>query len=374
VATFITRFDTQGPGLRLAVKDLIDMQGAITTAGSRAVADQAQPAEADAACMAGARAAEARGELRMVGKVNLHEMAVGATGINPWFGTPVNPVDPGLVPGGSSSGSATAVGADEADIAFGSDTAGSVRIPAACCGVVGLKTTWGRIPLEGVFPLSGELDTVGPMARDMAGIEAGMALLEPGFRAAAEPARRIGRLRLAGCDPRLDESVDRALAQAEMEVDDVVLPGWDEAQTACLMLLCLGAWENDRRWIERYPDLVGDPVTVAEVGKTVDAAAARAHRQTGQRFRAQVEELLGRVQLIAVPTLKILPAPLDSPGEQVMGLNTPAVNGAGVAALSLPVPLIGGGPVPASLQLIGGMGGEELLVATGYRIEAAVGT
>ena len=100
MATFITRFDTSGPGIRLAVKDLIDMEGVPTTAGCRAVADRAAPATADASCLAGARAAGAR----IVGRTNLHELALGVTGVNPWFGTPVNPLDPSRVPGGSSSG------------------------------------------------------------------------------------------------------------------------------------------------------------------------------------------------------------------------------------------------------------------------------
>src|SRR5580658_6019632 len=154
VTTFITRFDTTGSGVRLAVKDLIDMEGVPTTAGSRAVAERAVPALTDAACLAGARAQGAR----IVGKVNLHELAFGATGKNPWFGTPTNPLDPRLVPGGSSSGSAVAVANGDADVAYGSDTGGSVRIPSACCGTAGLKTTWGRVSLDGVFPLAPSLD------------------------------------------------------------------------------------------------------------------------------------------------------------------------------------------------------------------------
>ena len=127
--------------------------------------------------MAGARAAG----VAIVGKVNLHELAFGASGVNEYFGTPVNPLDPDRVPGGSSSGSAVAVADGEADIAYGSDTGGSIRVPAAFCGVTGLKTTHGRVSLEGVWPLAPSLDTVGPMARDVAGVAAGMALLEPGF-------------------------------------------------------------------------------------------------------------------------------------------------------------------------------------------------
>src|SRR5436305_2845260 len=137
------------------------------------MATPATAATADAPCVVTARAAGAR----IVGKANLHELALGASGINRWFGTPTNPLDAALVPGGSSSGSAVAVATDEADVAYGSDTGGSVRIPSACCGTVGLKTTWGRVPLEGVFLLAESLDTSGPMAADVAAAVLGIAFV-----------------------------------------------------------------------------------------------------------------------------------------------------------------------------------------------------
>src|SRR5580693_6385982 len=209
-----------GSGIRLAVKDLIDVAGVPTTAGSRALAATAVAAERDAPCLAGARAAGAR----IVGKANLHELALGASGVNEYFGTPVNPLDPGLVPGGSSSGSAVAV-------AYGSDTGGSVRVPAAFCGITGLKTTHGRIPLDGVWPLAPSMDTIGPMARDVAGVAAGLALLEPGFSADVAAAARVGRIRPGRfvVDPVIDAAVDAALARCGVEVIDVELPGWDLA-------------------------------------------------------------------------------------------------------------------------------------------------
>ena len=162
------------------------MEGVPTTAGCRAVADLAQPATPTPPASPGAAAGA-----RIVGRTNLHELALGVTGVNPWFGTPVNPLDPGRVPGGSSSGSAVAVATGEAEVAFGSDTGGSVRIPAACCGIAALKTTWGRVSVEGVWPLAPSFDTVGPMARDVRGLVTGMELLEPGFRVASTVPRRV---------------------------------------------------------------------------------------------------------------------------------------------------------------------------------------
>src|SRR5207302_381521 len=239
VSTFITTFDTAGDGIRLAVKDLIDMEGVPTTAGCPAVADDAKPADRDAPCMAGARAAD----VRIVGKANLHELAFGATGVNQWFGTPENPLDPSLVPGGSSSGSAVAVATGEADVAYGSDTGGSVRIPSACCGTTGLKTTHGRISLDGVWPLALSLDTVGPMARDVAGLVLGMQLLEPGFEVAAMCPMTVGRFRLQNTDPAIDAAIDGALAAAELEVVDIDLPGWQAAFGNNGVILIAEAWQ-----------------------------------------------------------------------------------------------------------------------------------
>ena len=141
--------------LRLAVKDNIDMKGVVTTAGSGFFSQTHQPAEKDAACLAVAR----RRKVQIVGKTNMTEFAISPSGMNEYFGTPVNPLKRSLIPGGSSSGNAVAVASGMADVAFGTDTAGSIRVPAACCGIVGLKTTFGLIPIEGVYPVEPHLDT-----------------------------------------------------------------------------------------------------------------------------------------------------------------------------------------------------------------------
>lgn len=170
-----------GRGLRLAVKDVIDMRGRVTTAGCKAVEQAAGPAERDATCLAGAREAERAGELHFVGRTNLDGLAGGATGIKPWSGTPVNPLGPHRIPGGSSRRSAVAVATGHADIAIGTDTGGSVCIPAACTGIAALKTTHGRVPVQGTHALSQTLDSIGPLATAVSGLDRGMQLLEPGF-------------------------------------------------------------------------------------------------------------------------------------------------------------------------------------------------
>ena len=367
MTTFISRFHTSGTGVRLAVKDLIDTAGAPTTAGCRAVADEARPATKDAACMAGARAAGAR----VVGRTNLHELALGVTGENPWFGTPVNPLDPNLVPGGSSSGSAVAVATGEADVAYGSDTGGSVRIPSACCGTAGLKTTWGRIPLEGVWPLSPSFDTIGPMARDVAGLVLGMQLLEPGFASAPAAPKRVARLR-PEADPAIDAAVDGTLAATEWEVDDMALPEWDEVTAMAGLLLVFEAWASQGALVERAGDRIGgDVVARMRLGTTMDAAAVATARQVQARWRARLGQLLERYDLVATPTLTIFPPALGSGEDILMARCTLPVNLAGVPALSMPVPT--SGRLPASLQLVGPDGGEEKLLAAGAVVEAAIG-
>ena len=364
-STFIVRLDEGGDGPRLAVKDLIDMAGVPTTAGCRAVADEAKPAERDAPCLAGARAAGAR----IVGKVNLHELAFGASGINPWFGTPVNPVDPDRMPGGSSSGSAVAVATDEADVAYGSDTGGSVRIPSACCGTTGLKTTHGRISIEGVWPLAQSLDTIGPMARDVAGCALGMQLLEPGFADSADPPSAVGRFRAPDADPAIDAAVDRALAAAELDVVDIELPGFDAARGAAATILIAEAWRNDRHLLDRRDAIGEGVVTMLEIGATVSDDLLAEAEQARQRWKAELEEVFRRVQVIALPTTPVFAPRLDGDDTPLASF-TLAFNLSGSPALALPVPA--DGPLPASVQLVAPHDREDLLLAAGRQVEAAV--
>jgi amidase len=375
VATFILRLDERGTGPRLAVKDLIDLEGLPTTAGSRALVltRGEQPAAADAPLMAGARAAGAR----VVGKTNLHELAIAATGINPWYGTPRNPLDPALVPGGSSSGSAVAVADGDADVAYGSDTGGSVRIPSACCGTAGLKTTFGRISVEGVWPLSPSLDTIGPMARDVAGLVLGMQLLEPGFMPDRTAPTTVGRVRLPDTDPAIDAAVDRALAEAELEVVAVELPGWPAAGVAVTTILTSEAFAVNRELQGDHADCIAEPATsILAFGSMFTPEQVEEARAVQKRWTAELGEVFERVEALALPTMVCFPPSIEgSDGvDAVVRLvaATSVVNLAGLPALSLPVPAPGGPGLPASLQLVGPDRSEERLLALAARVEEAL--
>ncbi len=372
MATFITRLSQTGSGTRLAVKDLIDLAGVPTTAGSAALEKTAQPADRDAPCMAGARAAGAV----IVGKVNLYELAFGASGINEYYGTPVNPLDPHRIPGGSSSGSAVAVADGDADIAYGSDTGGSIRVPAAFCGVTGLKTTHGRVSLSGVWPLAPSLDTVGPMARDVAGVAAGMTLLEPGFAVDVPPASRLGRIRPAGVDvdPAIDAAVDAALARSGIAVAEASLSGWLAAREASGVIIDAEAVESNRELLADpvCRDLLGAEVRARLDGGTAITADELAAARTMQpAWRAAMANALSQVDLLVLPTVPFYPPLLaDAHGIHYTAFTNP-VNLAGFPAIAVPVRSTE--RLPASVQLIGLPGSEALLLATAAVVEAAAG-
>ncbi len=375
MATWIVTDSTPGVGPRVAVKDLIDMAGLPTTAGSRPVADAAKPAERDAACLAGLRAAMDAGQVRFVGKTNLHELAYGISGINAAFGTPVNPLDRRRIPGGSSSGSGAAVAAGEADIAYGTDTGGSIRIPAACCGVTGLKTTWGRISLAGVRPLSPGLDTVGPMARDVAGVAAGMALLEPGFTVASESPRSVGVLAI-DADPRVTAAIDDALRTAEFDVVPVRIPDLDEVIAASITVLDAQAWQTNRGLVAVAGNQLGDDVKERlKHSSMITPEQVAAAEAVITRWRETLAGLWQRIDLLAAPSLLGFPPVLEEAHilHRLRALTSP-VNTAGLPSLALPVPARGhdAGPIPPSVQLIGPLNGEERLLAAGARLEQAV--
>ena len=369
--TWIVRLDAPGDGPRLAVKDCIDVEGLPTMAGCQVVAEQASPAAADAPVVAAARRAGAR----IVGKTSLTELCWSASGVNPWLGTPPNPLDPRRLPGGSSSGSAVAVAAGEADVALGTDTGGSVRIPAACCGIVGLKTSWGRVPLDGVYPLASSMDTVGPLGADVAAVELGMRLIDPDFAgASAEAPGRVGRIRPApdlGVDPATDAAVDAALATLTgLEVTDVAGFDFRAVNQAGNVAIDIEGYQANEYLLPQLDRLAPHNQRAMTEAARITAEEAAEAARARQELRDWFAAALDRYPVLALPTLVGAPPLIGERGMPLTILTIPA-NLAGLPALALPVP---GGPagLPASLQLIGPPGGEEQLIALGRVIEAAL--
>jgi amidase len=366
--TWIIRLDPAGPGVRLAVKDCIDVEGLPTTVGCPVIAERTSPAAQDAAVVAAAR----RSGAQIVGKTNLAELCWSAAGTNAWSGTPVNPVDPRRLPGGSSSGSAVAVAAGQADVALGTDTGGSVRIPAACCGVVGLKTTWGRVPVEGVYPLAPSLDTVGLLGADVAAVELGMSLIEPGFAAGPyEP--RVARVRPEAdpqVDPAVEAAIDAALAAAGLDTAPVAGLDFAAANAAGNLLIDVEAYQVNEYLMPDLARLSSYNQRNLPEAAAVTADQAAAADRTRASLREWFAALQARHPFLALPTLLGAPPLIGGPRISLTMLTMP-VNLAGLPALSLPVP---GGPagLPASLQLIGPPGSEEQLVGLGRMIETAV--
>ncbi|MCO8276589.1 amidase [Actinoplanes sp. TRM 88003] len=364
MSVWITRLSSSAPGgLLVAVKDAIDVAGVVTTAGSAPVRARSETATADAACLSGVRAAGAV----IVGKTTLTEMCVSPVGDNAVFGTPVNPLAPSLIPGGSSSGSAVAVATGEVDLGLGTDTGGSVRIPAACCGVVGLKTTWGRVPLGGVWPLAPSLDVVGPIARDVSGVVEGMRLLAPDWAELPAPARVVGRLRIEGVEDAVEKAIDQALKG--LEVREVWLPGWDDTYEALDAIILGELWQAHHALLDA--DGVGEFVNGAlHAGRDVTPRRLRDALAYRAAWQAEVSALLREVDVLALPTLVADPPPLSDFTRFPLTLLTAPFNLAGVPALAMPVP--SDGPVPVSLQLVGPLNGEELLCATGLALELSL--
>lgn len=371
--SWIVRFESLGQqaGLRVAVKDLIDVEGIPTTCGSQVIASTAEPAPTDAACLAGVRTAVGAGEAVIVGKTNMHELAFGVTGVNPWFGTPVNPLDPALVQGGSSSGSAVVVATKEADMAYGSDTGGSIRVPAACCGVVGLKTTRGRVSLAGVRPLAPSLDTIGPMAATVELTARGLALMDPGFAGPGEPAPVVGRVRLPA-EGWIDAAIDRALAayarSTGAQVVDAELPGWTEATHAAMTILSAEAWSvHSQLWHEHASELSADVARRLELASLLDREEVAAAWEVARDWARELTGVFKSVGVLALPVLAEAPPTIAQAARLTDVRYVAPFNLAGNPALALP--LAGEGPLPASLQLAGPLASEETLLATAALIE-----
>jgi Asp-tRNA(Asn)/Glu-tRNA(Gln) amidotransferase A subunit family amidase len=308
-----------------------------------------------------------------VGKTNLHEFAYGVSSQNPHFGTVPNPVAPGRLAGGSSGGSAAALAAGLADAALGSDSGGSIRIPAACCGVVGFKPTFDLVPLDGCFPLAPSFDHVGPMARSVGDCTAMLAALAPGFR--AEQAVSLEEVEVAVAwtalaDPLVRERVERAATQFP-RARPVDFPPLEGIQHAFMREVA----DVHRSLFPERSDEYGDNVrTKVERCLQVTDTEAEASQRTREAYRDAAERALGDADLLLTPTLALVAPPADVQELDVrlrMIQFTIPFNALGWPALALPCGPAEDG-LPASVQLVGRPGDDALVLAVGSALEAAL--
>jgi len=354
---FISLTDETGDGPVVAVKDLVDVRGTVTTAGS--VLLPSEPASTDAVLI---------GELRrhgcvMVGKTNLHEWAFGITSNNPHHGPVRNPADPDRIPGGSSGGSAAAVVAGMCDWAVGSDTGGSIRIPAGLCGCVGIKPTLGMVSTEGVFPLSRSLDTMGPLAPDVR--TAARALEMMSGLGGLVPGELRGSYSVAmpaGWFDDLDEETSRAWGQVAHNLRPIDFPGWKGLGEPGSVILYAEAAQLHRERVGSHPEKFGkDVLANLQRGLEVTAADYLQALEDRERLSDQVEEALAGVDAILVPaTPRVAPRIDDSEGVRpVVTRFTRPFNVTGQPVVTIPAPVAG---LPVGIQVVGRFG-EDALVA-----------
>jgi len=357
---WLARPDETGAGEPVAVKDLLDTAGLTTTYGSALFADHVPAVSADAVQLL-----EEAG-FAMAGKTNLHEFAYGISSQNDHYGTVPNPVAPGRLAGGSSGGSAAAIAAGDVELALGSDSAGSIRIPAAWCGCVGFKPSHGLVSVEGCFPLAPSYDVVGPMASTVDGCERLMRVLAPGFEPvelASLEELEVGVAWLDRADPLVRERVAEAAAlfPRRRELDLPLAPAnrsdFMREVADVHRVLFLGNEE-----------LYGDNVRgkIEKCLRVSDAEAAAAERERAE-YHERFLEAVGDVDLVVTPTVLLVAPPADA---DELALRLPATDhtypfsSLGWPALALPCGPAEDG-LPASVQLAAPAGADARVLAAG---------
>jgi aspartyl-tRNA(Asn)/glutamyl-tRNA(Gln) amidotransferase subunit A len=363
---FISVTDETGEGTVVAVKDLVDVRGTVTTAGSVILPDT--PAAEDAPVVTRIRQAGCV----VVGKANLHEFAYGVTSINPHYGTVRNPVDPTRVAGGSSGGSAVAVAKGMCDWSIGSDTGGSIRIPASLCGVCGFKPAFGSVDVRGVIPLSASLDTLGPLAPSIAACARAHTMMcgeEISIDGPSRPRLAVP----AGWVEGLDEPTAAAWRTVSRDLPEVELPGRDSLFQVGLTILLFEAAAYHRKWATEVPEKYGaDVLRLIKRGFEVQAADYEKALLERKRLEEAVLIAMDGYDAVLVPATAIVAPAEDSANEvrEPLSRFTRPFNTTRQPVAVLPAPSPG---LPVGIQVAGRTNAETLRAAAWLETEWARG-
>ena len=356
---------TLGQGvIKVMIKDTIHISGFKTVAGSRSLVNsEIKKENAEIVNLI------LKSDCQILGKTNLHELAYGITGINKFTGTAINPKYPALIPGGSSSGSAAAVAANLADFAIGTDTGGSIRMPAACCGVFGLKPTFGRVSRKGVLPEQTSLDCVGPFANDMDHLIQAMQIIDPSFKRDVVNAAVVKTPNLVILDvTAIDEVwqvVKAFLSQVGFEHSPhVQIEMFDDAYRAGMQIINYETWQAFGHLVasgDVAEDVAGRMLNASQTTSAdVDAA-----NLVGERFSQAIDQLLEQYDGIVLPTLPQIPPKVTDAENTVAFLNMTALvrpfNLSGHPAITIPLQTADGNPV--GLQIVTRHDADEQLCA-----------
>jgi aspartyl-tRNA(Asn)/glutamyl-tRNA(Gln) amidotransferase subunit A len=360
-------------GVPIALKDLCCTRGILTTSGSKVLAEHVP--DFDATVWTRLAAAGAI----LLGKLNMHEFACGGTAKTAW-GTTLNPYDPERIPGGSSSGSGAAIVARSAAATLGSDTGGSIRIPAAFCGCVGLKQTWSRVSRYGVLPLSDSLDHVGPITRSVRDAAAMLQVIAghdpndptssrepvPDYSAALGrdlKGVRVGIIRELNRDITANVAKSFGGAMSTLRdlgatVDEVSIPSFDAASTVALNIMYAEALEYHERWFTERPEEYGRGVRrMLEAAIAIPATAYVRSQRARARMLAEAMRALDGHDVLATPSCMMAPMKIAEAREGKIGLaqlirHTAPFNVTGQPALSIPTE-IGADGGPLAIQIVG---------------------
>ena len=355
----------RGPlhGIPIALKDLYDTKGIRTTAASKQYANRVPTEDADVV-----RLLKAAGAV-IIGKTNMDEFAYDYTGETSAYGTARNPWNIALSPGGSSGGSAVAVAAGLCFAALGSDTGGSIRLPAAFCGITGYKPTWGQLSANGVLPLAWTLDTVGPMARSAADAEAVYNAI--GGRPAPTKTPQFGLPRKPFFDqlePETAQLIEAALRHvpAPREVSSPKIPTIPDAPELTQSygaVIYAEAFAFHKQMMEKSPQNY-HPQTRNNIapGSTTTASEYIAARRELDHYRASAAQLFPNVDLLLTPTTPGPAFPLGKPGGLLFLRNTSLWNLFGLPTISIPCGFTKSG-LPVGLQITGRPGEDALVLA-----------